>query len=194
MQLLNVATARSTWLFDLNDLNPRGKNVMDDLVGWLKDAYRFEKAPSSSTDLDESKGLAFKRGSFQVKEEIFVAVNVTIYADGIVADTWSSTHDADAFIQDALSSAAKEFGLTFVPEMVRVKGHLSELNVRLDQPLSNLSSVLNDFAAKVAKKSDPRPTPMFELGGLSFWGDTSNLALKFAPFSIERKLGASNSA
>ncbi|MBZ5627788.1 MAG: hypothetical protein LAO06_02875 [Acidobacteriia bacterium] len=163
---------------------------MDELIEWLKDAYNFEQAPKSVTDLDESKGWAFKRGTFQMKEEISVNVEVTIYTDGIVANSWSSTRDTDAFIEDAMTSSAKEFGLTFNPQMVRVKSHLSELAVRLDQQLSSLSSLLNNFAAKVTAKCDRQPCPPFELGGLSFWADTSDLALRMAPFTIERKADA----
>lgn len=190
MQLLNVASARSTWLFDVNDLNPRGKSVMDELIQWLKDAYHFEKAPSSPTDLDDTKGWAFKRGTFQARDEIFLAVELTIYTDGIIANTWSSTRDTDAFIEDVLESAVKKFALTFKPEMVRVKSHLSEITVRLDQQLSNLNVRLNEFAANLTECADPQGAPPFQIGGLSFWADTSNLAFKIAPFTIERKVGA----
>ncbi|MBZ5512190.1 MAG: hypothetical protein LAN70_13625 [Acidobacteriia bacterium] len=190
MQLLNVLSARSTWLFDINDLNPRGKSVMDELIDWLKDSYNFEKAPSSPTDFDDTKGLAFKRGRFQAREEIFVDVELTIYTDGIVANTWSSTRDTDAFIEDVLKSAAAEFGLTFKPDMVRLKSHLSEITIRLDQPLSSLNARLSEFAAKLTKSADPQGAPPFEVGGLSFWADASNLAFKIAPFTLERKVGA----
>ena len=190
MQLLNVVNARSTWLFDINDLNPRGKSIMDERIEWLKDAYNFEKAPSSTTDFDESKGRAFKGGHFQVKEEIFVAVDLTLYNDGIIGNSWSSTRDTDAFIEDVLISAAKEFGLTYDPRMVRLKGHVSELSVRLDEHLSRINSLLNEFAQKLTAKCEIPNGPPFELGGLSFWSDTSGLAFKIPPFMLERRLGA----
>jgi hypothetical protein len=122
MELLNVATARAVWLFDVNELNPRGKSFFSDLLEWLKDSYRFEKAPSSITDLDkDTNGWNFMRGSFQVADEMFVDVNLRIYTDGLVADTWSSTRDSEAFLDDAMNSACEEFHLAYKPQTVRKK-------------------------------------------------------------------------
>ena len=36
MELLNVQKARSVWLFDSNDLNPRGRSIGTDLFEWIK--------------------------------------------------------------------------------------------------------------------------------------------------------------
>lgn len=188
MELISVSAAKSTWLFDLNDLNPRGKDVLADLLEWLKDTYGFEQYPKSLTDLDDTKGLAFKRGSFQAEEEIFVNVDFTIYLDGVSAITWSNTRETDAFIEDVLTSAAREFKLVYKPSMVRTRIYLSELIVRLDQPFGNLNPELNAFAAKVSQAAG-RYHGSCEPAGLSFWADTQTVA-KAPLFMVERKQNA----
>ena len=45
MKRIHTKLARSIWLFDVRDLNPKGKDVLGDLVGWIKDAYAFAVAP-----------------------------------------------------------------------------------------------------------------------------------------------------
>jgi hypothetical protein len=193
MQLLNVINARATWLFELADLNPRGVNIFPDLLSWLKETYGFEKSPASINDLDETKGLSFKLGTFRPGEEGFspsVDVELTVYNDGLLAGTHSSTHDTDAFLLDVLRSAAEEFGLHFDPTIIRSKIYLSEITVRMEQSLRTLNPKLAQFAERLSMIHGHKCAGPFEVGGISFWADTSMAALKFAPFLLERKLNA----
>src|SRR5437588_11746610 len=99
MKLIHVQKARSIWLFDWRDLNPRGKDITEELIDWIKDSYQFATAPDaqsahlavpptgpvSSTQAPE--GLVFQRGHFQVREELFIEISsLSIFADGIVID------------------------------------------------------------------------------------------------------------
>jgi len=186
MQLLNVLTARSTWLFDVNDLNPRGKSFFSDLIVWLRGRYGFSTFPSTPSDVDQSKGLAFKGGKFQTKDKVNLAVELIIYTDGLVANTYSSTEDTDMFIEDALAAATSEFDLNYTPEMIRQKLYLSEIGVRLNQSLAKLNPKLDAFAARISSVCHTR----FEPGGVSFWTDVANSAIKTPPFSIERRVNA----
>lgn len=189
MELLNVVAARSTWLFDINDLNPKGKSLFPELIEWLKDNYSFTVAPASPADLDKDvKGPIFKGGSFQVRDEIFVNVELSVFDDGLVANTYSSTRDTETFLEDVLTTAAKEFSLNYKPSMLRKKVPLSEVNIRLDHPMSRLNPGLAEFARKISELSPQKSD--FELGGVSFWTDTSETALKLAAFSIERRVNA----
>jgi len=184
MELLNVVMARAVWLFDMNELNPRGKSIFPELLDWIKEAYGFEKVPSSVTDLDETKALSFSRGSFQVKEEIFVNVELKIYTDGLVANTWSSTRDAEAFLTDMLKSASEEFSLVYKPEVIRRKMYLSELHVSSILNLINVNPKLGEFSEKVSQLSHHE----FEFAGLSFWPRQSFPPATISAFSFERKI------
>lgn len=186
MELLNVATARAAWLFDVNELNPRGKSFFSDLLDWLKDSYNFEQTPSSSTDVDkDTKAWTFLRGTFQVADEIFVDVNLKIFIDGLVADTWSSTRHSAAFLEDVLRSASEEFHLVYKPETVRVKNYLSEINVRSTMNPLTINPKLGEFAEKISRLANHE----FEFGGLAFWPRQLTFpARDIASFCLERKL------
>jgi len=189
MQLLNVINARVTWLFEWADLNPRGKSLYPDLIDWLKDNYHFSTVPASATDLDDTKGLAFRGGDFQAREEIFVDTELTIYNDGLVANTRSSTRDTEAFLDDVLKTAARDFSLNYEPNMIRNKVVLSELVVRLEHPIKGIAPPgMAGFAEKLTNLSGSA-TP-YEFGGVSFIGDFSASSLKLASFMIERRLNA----
>jgi len=76
MELVSVATAKVAWLFDIAELNPRGKSIFPEILEWLEEEYHFEKAPKSATDLDETKAFAFSRGKFQAGDEILLMSNL----------------------------------------------------------------------------------------------------------------------
>lgn len=189
MELLNVLKAQSVWLFDANDLNPRGKSFFPDLIEWMTEIYQFQKVPKSPDDLDDTKGLAFKQGVFSLGDEA-LTVELTVYNDGLIANTYSSTRATDLFLQDALSNAAHEFDLNYPKDLVRSKTHLSEIVVRLTESLSKINPKLVAFADRISKIHGHKNATPFEVGGVSFWSDVSMAALKFAPFSIERKINA----
>ena len=104
MKRIHTKLARSIWLFDVRDLNPKGKDVLGDLVGWIKDAYAFAVAPDPDNPQPNTAapsapglqtpptvqtpgGLLFQRGRFQAREETFVEIaSLTIYNDGIVVE------------------------------------------------------------------------------------------------------------
>jgi hypothetical protein len=185
MELKTVQRARSIWLLDLQELNPRGKAVGIDLIEWLKDAYQFSKVPKDPNDLDDTKALFFGGGQFQVREEIFIDAELRIYNDGLVADTRESTESSDLLLSDVFESAAKEFSLAYKPEMVRKKMYLSELIVSTEKSLAVLNPKLNQFAEKLTEAIEDK-LPV-ELAGVSFWSATSPNLLHFR---FERKWGA----
>jgi hypothetical protein len=190
MKLLSVAAAKSTWLFDMADLNPEGKAVLSRLIDFLKKTYKFTKAPSAPNDLDpNTKSLAFDDGFFRTDDNRDITVNFSIYSDGVSAMTWSSTSDSDAFIRGALTSASQALGLHY-PSMIRSQHYVSEVNIQLDHSLSNLCPKLNHFANQVSSAIDPKNSSLFEFGGASFWTDSFSAVIKMEAFTIERKAGA----
>ena len=191
MELLNVIAARSVWLFDINELNPRGKSLFPDFFDWLKETYSFDKAPASIADVDETKGWAFSRGSFQVREEFFVDVELKVYNDGLVANTWSSTRDTEAFLANVLKSAAAEFSLAYKPEMIGRKQYFSELNVRSEKHLYGINPALSQFAKKVAELIPGNLKLPFEVAGVALWPVQSIPPLVISAFRFERKLNTS---
>lgn len=190
MELLSVIAAKSSWLFDLGDLNPEGR-ALSDLLPFLKNECKFTTAPTSLTDLDPvTKSLTFRQGAFRIGDGPPKAVELTIYSDGLSANTFSSTADTDAFLNEVLTNASTAFGLHYSQKIIRGKYYLSELNVRLDRGLTTINEKLNQFARKLSSKIDPKNESLFEPGGVSFWTDSFSAAIKMDPFTIERKVGS----
>jgi len=189
MKKISVGLARSIWLFDTNELNPTGKAIFPDLMVWLGEKYAFQTFPKSIADLDaEKKGYVFKVGEFQ-SDEGAITVNFSYFGDGVVAETWSSTEQGDAFLEDLLRSASIKYGLPYKPEMIRTKTYISELVVQLDHHLNNVNPKIAAFCEKIDKLFAKRNLPPFEMTGMIFAADTSGTSYKPPSLLIERKAG-----
>ena len=192
MQLLSVITARSIWLFPVIDLNPQGKAIESDLIEWLKTTYRFQKYPSSPLDFDAAtKTLTFVGGKFKSGyedngKERYISVDLSIYTDGLVANTKSSTRDGDKFLDEAISSAVNELHLVS-PKNIRRKLYYSEMDVRLDRPMSLLNPKLEKLAATISSLREDTNPITFEFSGVTFLPDLTAQA-SISSFGIERKI------
>jgi hypothetical protein len=191
MELLNIVTARATWLFDISELNPRGKSIFPELLEWLAEEYHFQKFPKSITDLDETKGLAFSRGTFQAREEFFVDVELKVYNDGLIASSWSSTRNSEAFLEDVAKSAVREFGLTFRPEIIRRKLYLSQLNFTSNRQLIGINPKLSCLSEKISDLVPGKNKQQFEVGGITVSTLQGISRQSVVAFQVERKLNTS---
>lgn len=184
MKLVHVKQARSVWLFDIQDLNPGGKKVVEDIVDWIKDSYHFAVSPDLGKVLAPAEGqqgnlpiagLVFQRGSFQARPDLFVEIgNLTLYNDGIVVDTVSSTHESDQFAGDLLTSVAREFSLAYEPEMIRKRLYLSALIMRSENSLGAIHPGLAAFAARLSEALGNGPSSQFQLADLRFWSEPND--------------------
>ena len=192
MRVLKIITARSIWLFPLTDLNPKGKAIDKELIEWLKKTYQFQKFPSSAFDYDnETKTLTFDGGKFKAGyegggKERYIGVGLIIYQDGLVANSASSTTDSDNFLSDALESATKELGLV-APERIRKKLYFSEIDIRLDRPISLLNPKLENLAHRISELRTEDPHIAFEFSGVSFLPQPQMQAT-ISGFHLERKI------
>jgi len=194
MQTISVGLARSIWLFDVNDLNPTGKSFFPEILLWLGEKYSFQTSPKSLAERDEEKkGYIFKTGVFHSAEGP-ITVNFSLFGDGVVAETWSSTENGDAFLGDLLLSAATKFGLAYRPEMIRIKTYVSELVVQLDHPLGDINPKITRFCNTLNEIFVRHHLGPFEMTGMKFAPDVLPSSYKPPGLSIERKQGAPFSA
>jgi hypothetical protein len=171
MELLNVIRARAIWLIYIQDINPHGRNINTYIIDWLRNKYKFLKCPSSIYERNEVGALVFSDGEFKSKNGSNVSVDLAIYNDGFIADTRSSTKDTELFIEDALYSLVKDFGLVYKPEMLRKKLYLSELTLRTDRQLNNINPRMQAFVRKIISMIGTDDLGLMELSSLSFWWD-----------------------
>lgn len=86
--------------------HPPGGIYLPTIVNALRDRYGFLGTPHEIKDLDEAKGINFSHGQFMRQDlnapNAFVIRQFSIYNTGLVADTNSSTDDAQAFLEDII--------------------------------------------------------------------------------------------
>jgi hypothetical protein len=190
MQLISVGLARSIWLFDVNDLNPTGKSFVPDLLLWLGEKYSFQTFPKSIAEMDpEKKGFLFKTGEFQSVDGP-ITINLSLYTDGFVAETWSSTESGDAFLEEVLRSAASKYGLTYRPDMIRTKQYISEIVIHLDHALGQINQKVARFCETLNGIFSRHRLAPFDMTGMMFGQDVLATAYKPPGLVIERKVGA----
>jgi hypothetical protein len=190
MKLLHVRQARAVWLLELRDLNPQGKDVRA-LTEWIKSFYRFDIGPNPAALSDPSKPpeMVFRQGKFEVGPVRSIEIgSLTLFNDGMVIDTISSTENADLFAAHLLDSAVRQFGLSFTPEMIRRRAYVSELIVTSDIELDSINPGLGTFASRISQASPETPKPQFGLAGFSFWTEPNEQG-SHKVFTFERELG-----
>ena len=182
MKLLSVGLARALWFMDLNETNPGGKDIFTHLVPALIDQYKFRSWPKVGDEFKD--GMKFTGGEFAKGDGTVLAVNTTIYTDGISADTFSSTRDSEEFLREALNDLPN-LGFAFDEEMIRRKGYLSQITVRCSSRLRAINARLADFAKSISSATGGIA---YDVAAVEFWPDQS-LVNKPANFSFQRKSG-----
>src|SRR6266849_755119 len=101
MKLISVLLARSVWLFDISQFNPKGLNPWP-AYEWLIEKYGFSAHPKNLLDVSSNeKAQVFKAGSFVNPKGENVLVSLSLYDNGITAEASASTDDAEDFLQQA---------------------------------------------------------------------------------------------
>jgi len=192
MKLLSIHLARSIWLGQLIDFNPKGRNLYPLLVPSLVNSYKFKKFPLPNEKLDEVKGIKFEQGEFKKKDnEIILILEFTIFQDGFIIDSRSSTKDSDEFIAEILTRAHEEFNLTKYEEVIKRKNYLSQMLVSMDKSLVSLNPKIKELSMYVSDNIVGFENTLFEPAGISFLPDqkpTPNI--NPAPFTLERQVGS----
>ena len=182
MKLLSVGLARALWFMDTNELNPGGKDIFTHLFPSLLEDYKFKTYPKQGDDLGE--GMKFTLGEWVRDDGTVLPLSVTIFKDGIAADTWSSTKDSEEFLEAVLGELP-ELGFAYDPEMVRRKAYASQLNVKCTKQLHSLNPGLVEFAGRV---SSAVGGTVFDVVAIELWPDQTQ-AFKPVNFSFQRKIG-----
>ena len=188
MRLLNVSLARSIWLFPTGDLNPRGKHLQQAIIEGLVTKYRFARFPQGPRSVTDTTEVKLESGVFQPNQrDPITIVELKIYADGIIADTHSSTDDSDYFLSEAIQWAIEQFALVSLQTLPIRKLYLSELYVHTDASLNHINNRFETFLQRLSSEIvgfEPQP---IETAGISFSSDQGNFS-KPTPFRFERTL------
>jgi hypothetical protein len=168
MNILFVGLARTIWLFEFRLLNPTGMSLTG-VIEELAKRYQFATAPRNELDFDEQRSLSFKAGTFLGARGVPVLVGLNIYADGIVADTMSTTDESAEFLHDLSKWLDQSYGLV-VPKQ-RTEDFLSQIDFKWDHSLEEINPRLEMFTKGIQSRMQSPGTPAhhFEVAAIHFW-------------------------
>lgn len=184
MKVLAVVAARAIWLVAANRLNPRGRSLVPAIIG-LAERYKFSKIPQANDLTVRPLDLKFENGIFECSDGEPVAVNLSIYEDGIIADTRASTDESDNFLADALTWASDEFGLPSHVDLGVERIYSSELMIDIDLTTKVFNKQFSTFTESLRRGISNNPGTPMELVALSFGPDPAKTQ-RAAPFRVER--------
>jgi hypothetical protein len=185
MKIVSVGLARVMLSFDTTDLNPGGKDIFRHLIPTIAAACNFKTYPKQGEDF--SQGMKFLNGELIKEDGTTLVVNLTVFSDGIAADTFSNTKDSQEFLDVVLPTLAAH-GFFYSPEMVRRTFYNSQLNVRCDRPLCALNPKLGELTNRLSAATGGN---VFDVSAIEFWPDQTQV-VKPVNFSFQQKLGEPN--
>jgi hypothetical protein len=162
------------------------------MIPLLVNSYKFKKFPLPNEKLDETKGIKFEEGEFKNKEDETILIpSFTIYNDGFIADSRSSTKDSDEFMEEILTKAHDEFNMTHYEEVIKRKNYLSQMFVSMDKSLESLNPKVKEISKYLSENIVGFENALFRMAGISFFPDQKPAPnINPAPFSIERQVGS----
>lgn len=188
MNLLSINLARSIWLGSMMDFNPKGIRL--DLIWYplLISTYKFKKFPSLTEKEDFSQGIIFEDGEFKVDGDSLIWVKLTIYSDGVVLDTRSSTKYSDAFLEHMFNGLSEIYKMPTFQSIMKEKLYLSQVFVSTDKSIELLNPKLKQISKYLSQNVEKDKN--FQTGGISFW---PNQVAKMnpTPFTFERAINVS---
>ena len=184
MELIAINLARLLAFLEIQGFDPRGRTSTPDGFKRIGNRYSFVKIPEKFEEFNFEKGVEFLAGKLG---EINID-KLTLYGDGLIIDTRSSSDDCDAVLADLLAAVKEERGVWDIKPSRRLR--LSNIVFRSDLKLSLLHPALQLIADRVAKavSADIRQDVRFEPSSLALGAETFSMKLAVNPFNIERRL------
>ena len=184
MKILAINSARAIWLIKTVFLNPRGRSLVPAIAG-LAERYKFQKLPPAANLNTQPLDLKFENGVFTSVEGVPVAVTLSVYDDGLIAETRASTDVSDHFLDDVLKWVSEEHGLPLYTDLGVEKLYASEIAVQMDLSANIFGAKFSEYAAKLRGGISNNPNVPMEVVALHFGPDPA-LTKKVAPFKVER--------
>jgi hypothetical protein len=177
MEVIKVQLARTIWLFDIQELNPKGASLYPEIYDGLGLRYDFATRPTAE-QIQSGESLHFKHGKF-VYEQTPVELDLDMHTDGVVASCRHSTEAAHSFLVDCLLWLGTELGIVYPQHISKKRIYRSELIVGMDAKLGDLTQRLQDFSGLLSVISNKTIQPT----GLLFGEDGGTSAV----FVIDRR-------
>ncbi len=163
---------------------------LPEIIQKIKVKYGFLIAPRDEDLLpsDPPKGAVFQHGRLITEGRLIVVDRFTVFNDGLVADSSSSTDEADLFLDDVISWAKQELPRA---EVYGPRYYLSQIEIQMNTSLERfapqfmpigekLTSLLNTYGLSV---------PRYEVTAIQMnFDQTGRLPPQPGAFFIDRRL------
>jgi len=178
MEIIKVQLARSVWLFDTQELNPRGLRLFPEIYSALYRRYSFSSIPKPE-EIQAGGSLYFKQGRFlDPQSGVSVEIELELHGDGLVSNCRHSTEAADAFLKDSLEWLGDKLQARYHSSVGKKRVYRSELIVAMSPRMDAVNATLEPLAASLFSLTR-KPTT---ITGLTLGSEGSN-----ATFVIERR-------
>jgi hypothetical protein len=176
METVEIRLARSIWFIDIQSLNPAGL-ALGPIHSALKERYKFLVFPTTPDQFDLAKGVKYEGGEFTFEGKK-IEVSLTVYGNGWVGDTATSTEATDAFLNDLVEWLVTN-GLRPAKDVVTNTLYDSHIVLKSHINLTQSCEKLSSFV-KLLKEHSHNQTE--ETWAFVFEADNT----KFPTFTFER--------
>ncbi len=145
MEVLKVQLARTIWLFDIQELNPKGISLYPEIYAGIGKHYQFAMLPKAE-EIHSGGSLYFKHGKFLYDGSLIVEVDFDLHGDGLVASCRHSTEAAHEFLLDFTAWLGEQLGIAYPPHLTKKRLYRSELIVQMEPMLNTLSQKAEEFS------------------------------------------------
>jgi hypothetical protein len=186
MKLAAIHVSKVSALLDAVDLIPQGKVFFPDLVNGIAAHCEFRKFPQEVGKETPTAGIVFEMGRWKDQP----ITKLTLFRDGVVLETGSSTEDTESTLQEMLFWARKEIGIQFEPEMIKRKVFYSQVAVYFDVWLDSLHPVLGEAATALSEAATIQAAqPMlYRTAGIIIGVNALTAKYPTGVFTVERRL------
>jgi hypothetical protein len=182
MEVISTITARAIFMFELDALNPVGRKTPAESNQLLQARYGFVNYPKSLSDVTADKGAEFLSGRMG---DIAIE-KVTLFHNGIVVDTRSSTENSENVLLDILDQAQKTLGSKVI---VTRKHFVSQFVFKSAMRFEKLNPVLTKIGKVVGEELSRglRQPYIVEPSAVKVTADITQVRVSPALFTIERR-------
>jgi hypothetical protein len=181
MEVIKVQLARTIWLFDIQELNPRGVSLYPEIYSGFAKRYQFTELPKPE-DIRTNASLYFKNGKF-VYDSSVVSIDFDMHGDGAVASCRHSTEAAHDFLLDCTKWIGEQLGIIYSPSLMKKRIYRDEIIVQLKANLDKVSDKVHKFCGLLTTASGKNIQPT----GLLFGEDGGASAI----LTLDRRINTS---
>jgi len=186
MQLSAIGLSRVIALFELAEMNPKGRIFLPSLISPLVNRFNFQKKPGSFEEFDLVKGVTFELGHFGDT----TITKLSFFNDGISLDTRSSTQESQQVVFSILEWLSSEYGMNYNPALIKRWVYVTNLTFYSDADLTLLNPVMAYACQRLSELAAAAGSGNLEyrLARVAMDCDKNKHKLQKAAFILERSL------